>query len=66
MRLAHFNSARPTPFAIALSGTTIDDFGAEVRLEGNEQWFAASTFADDNFFDDSLGFGAGGWRTECI
>ncbi|MEZ2310791.1 hypothetical protein AB6809_29525 [Paraburkholderia sp. RCC_158] len=63
MRLVHFRYATPTPFAIALTGTTIDDFGNEVRLEGNAQWHAAADFLDDNFFDDSLGFGAGGWRS---
>jgi hypothetical protein len=65
MRLVHFQYSTPRPFAIALAGTTIDDFGNEVHLEGDEQWFAGSTFTDDNFFDDSLGFGPAGWRTTC-
>jgi hypothetical protein len=66
MRLIHFPHARPRPFAISLSGTTIDDFGNEVLLLGDAQWFAAATFTDDNFFDHSLGFDAGGWRQQCI
>ncbi|MFP3609227.1 hypothetical protein SB778_03820 [Paraburkholderia sp. SIMBA_050] len=66
MRLVYFNSARPQSFAIALAGTTIDDFGNEVQHEGNDQWHAAADFTDENFFDDSLGFGPAGWRTQCI
>jgi hypothetical protein len=57
LRLVHFNFARPVPFTIALSGTAIDDFGNEVWMVADKQWYAASRFTDDNHFDLSLGFG---------
>jgi hypothetical protein len=63
MRLIHFNTAQPVPFAVALAGTTVDDFGNEIHLLSNDQWFVAAEFTDDNFFDRSLGFDG---RWTCI
>ena len=57
MRLSHFPSALPVPFAISLAGSTVDDFGDEVWLLGNAQWRAAAEYVDENFFDRSTGFG---------
>jgi hypothetical protein len=65
MRIIHFRYPRPSPFAIALCGTTIDDFGNMVHLESDVQWFAAARFVDDNYFDDSLGFDGRGWSERC-
>jgi hypothetical protein len=62
MRLIYFPNSLPKPFTIALSGTTVDDFGNQVHLEGNAQWFAAANFSDENYFDASTGFGPRGWR----